>query len=163
MADFDLELEGLQNVIESLNDLEADLDSDQTFLVGTAVEYAIYLELGTSDMDPKPFFRPALGELRAKGVEAFVAEHNRTTVGALDNIDQVVAAVALTLERRIKEIIRDKGLIDTGTLRASIVAARSSDPSILPGADEFSGFTSDSPAPPSAGRSLVSESITIDT
>ena len=42
MADFDLELEGFQNVIESLNDLEADLDSDRAMLVGTAVNYALF-------------------------------------------------------------------------------------------------------------------------
>jgi len=41
MADFNLELEGFRNVLESLNDLEADLDSDRTMLVGTAVEYSV--------------------------------------------------------------------------------------------------------------------------
>jgi len=41
MADFNLELEGFRNVLESLNDLETDLDSDRTMLVGTAVEYSV--------------------------------------------------------------------------------------------------------------------------
>jgi len=162
MADFDLELEGLQNVIESLNDLEEDLDSDTSWLVGTAVEYSIFLELGTSDMDPKPFFRPALGELRAKGVEDFIREHTETTVAALNSVDQVVAATALALERRIKEIITRKGLIDTGTLRASVVAVPDAGPDVLPGEDEFSGFTSDSPAPPTAGKALVDADIEVD-
>jgi len=136
MADWELELEGLENVIESLNDLEADLDSDRSYLVGTAVNYGIFLELGTADMDPKPFFRPALGELRAKGVEGFIRDHTETTVAALDSVDQVVAATALALERRIKEIITRKGLIDTGTLRASIAAVRGVDPSGLPSEEE---------------------------
>jgi len=162
MADFSLELEGLKNVIESLNDLEADLDSDRSFLVGTAVNYAVFLELGTADMDPKPFFRPALGELRAKGVEGFIRDHTETTVAALDSVDQVVAAVALALERRIKEIITTKGLIDTGTLRASVVAVPDAGPDVLPTEDEFGGFTSDSPAPATAGRSLVDADIEVD-
>jgi len=89
-------------------------------------------------MDPKPFFRPALGELRAKGVAGFVREHTRTTVEALGSAGQVVAALALALERRIKEIITRKGLIDTGTLRASVLAVPGDNPSALPGEGEFS-------------------------
>jgi len=52
-------------------------------------------------------------------------------------------------------------LIDTGTLRASIVAVRGDDPSVLPGEAEFSGFDSDSQAPPSAGRGLIEEAVEI--
>jgi len=162
MADFELELEGFQNLVEALNDLEADLESDTSWVVGTAVNYSVFLELGTSDMDPKPFFRPALGELRAKGVEGFIRDHTQTTVEALDDVDQVVAALALALERRIKEIITQKGLIDTGTLRASVLAVPNASLGALPGADEFSGFSSDSPAPANAGRGLVSRDVEID-
>jgi len=162
MADFELELEGFERVIESLNDLEADLDSERSMLVGTAVNYAVFLELGTSDMDPKPFFRPAIAELRTSGVEGFIRDHTNTTVEALDDVDQVVTAVGLALERRIKEIITRKGLIDTGTLRASILAVPNASPSALPTEEEFSGFTGDSPAPANAGRALVDSDIEIN-
>ena len=162
MSDWELELEGLRNVVESLNDLEAAVETDRTVTVGSGVEYSVYLELGTSDMDPKPFFRPALGELRANGVAGFVREHTRTTVEALGSADQVVAALALALERRIKEIITRKGLIDTGTLRASVLAVPGDNPSALPGEGEFSGFDSDTPAPPRAGRAVASETVSLD-
>jgi HK97 gp10 family phage protein len=36
------------------------------YIVGTATEYAVYIEYGTSKMFPKPFFRPAIGVV-AKG------------------------------------------------------------------------------------------------
>jgi hypothetical protein len=160
MVNVELELEGFRNLIDALNDLEARLDSDTTWLVGTAVNYSVFLELGTSDMDPKPFFRPALGELRAKGVGGFIRDNTNTTLEALDETDEVVAAVAFGLERRIKEIITRKDLIDTGTLRASVLAVPNGVLGDLPGADEFSGFDSDSPAPANAGRALVESADT---
>ena len=123
MTNIDAEVEGLQRVLDSLNDLEEDFTDDGPgWLVGTAVEYSIYLEFGTSDMDPKPFFRPVLAEVSTKGVRRFVAENSEYALGELDDIDSILAALALGIERRIKEIITQKGLIDTGTLRASIAA-----------------------------------------
>jgi hypothetical protein len=113
-------------------------------------------------MDPKPFFRPALAELRQKGIERFVEDNSNLEPDAINDLDNLLGAVALSLERRIKEIITRKGLIDTGTLRASVVAVPGGDASVLPGESEFSGFDSDSPAPATAGRALASSDITID-
>jgi len=110
-------------------------------------------------MDAKPFFRPAINEVRAQGVEGFIAHNTGTSVDALPDVDAVIKVLALALERRIKELITDKGLIDTGTLRASVLAVRGGDPSVLPTAGDFSGFDSDSVAPPSAGRGLIEETI----
>jgi hypothetical protein len=155
----DLGLDGIEAAIEELDDLEDDVETLTTYTVGTAVEYSLYLEFGTSKMDAKPFFRPALNEIRAQGVEGFIAHNTRTSVAALGDIDSVLRALALALERRIKEIITDKGLIDTGTLRASVVAVRGGDPTKLPGESEFSGFDSDSTAPASAGRAVAEEPI----
>jgi len=122
----------------------------------------LFLEFGTRKMDPKPFFRPALQEVRARGVDGFINAHTKTTVEALGSIRQIVAALAFAIERRIKEIITAKGLILTGTLRSSVLAVPLADVSDLPDEDEFSGFDEDSPAPPTAGRSLVSRDIEID-
>lgn len=157
----DLGLDGVEAAIEALDDLEDDVETITTYTVGTAVEYALYLEVGTSKMDAKPFFRPALNEIRAQGVEGFIAHNTRTSVAALGDIDSVLRALALALERRIKEIITDKGLIDTGTLRASVVAVRGGDPTKLPGESEFSGFDSESQAPATAGRAVAEEPVNL--
>lgn len=161
MADFDVEVESFERVIESLNDIEDDIRGAGTVTVGTGVKYSIWLEFGTSDMDPKPFFRPALAELRAKGVERFLENNTNLSVEQIDDLDSLVKVVGLALERRIKEIITRKGLIDTGTLRASVLAVPGDSASALPGEAEFSGFDADSPAPPDAGKA-VTETISLD-
>jgi len=164
MADFETELESFERVLESLNDIERQLDPGEPVVVGTAVSYSVFLEFGTSDMDPKPFFRPALAELRVKGIEGFIEESGILRTAEFSDIEdagEVVDALALALERRIKEIITEKGLIDTGTLRASIVAV-SGTAANLPEESEFSGFTSDSQAPTSAGRALASAAVDVD-
>jgi hypothetical protein len=161
VIDLDLNLDGLEAAINRLDELEDDVETLTTYTVGTAVEYSLYLEFSTSKMDAKPFFRPAINEVRAQGVDGFIAHNTRTSVEALPDADAVIRVLALALERRVKEIITDKGLIDTGTLRASIVAVRGDDPSVLPGEAEFSGFDSDSQAPPSAGRGLIEEAVEI--
>jgi len=164
MADFETELESFNRVLDSLNDIERQLDPGEPVVVGTAVQYSVFLEFGTSDMDPKPFFRPALAELRVKGVEGFIKDSGilrNKEFSDVEDADEVVDALALTLERRIKEIITEKGLIDTGTLRASIVAV-SGTAANLPEESEFSGFTSDSPAPQTAGRALANAVVEVD-
>jgi len=164
MADFETELESFNRVLDSLNDIERQLDPGELVVVGSAVNYSVFLEFGTSDMDPKPFFRPALAELRVKGVEGFIESSGilrNKEFSDVEDAGEVVDALALTLERRIKEIITEKGLIDTGTLRASIVAV-SGTAANLPEESEFSGFTSDSPAPQTAGRALANAVVEVD-
>jgi hypothetical protein len=159
---FELDVGGFEQALDEVDDTLDDLKTAQRYLVGTNVEYAIYLEAGTSKMDAKPFFAPAINEVRLQGVDGFIRHNTKTSVEQLDTVNRVLQVLALALERRIKEIITQKGLIDTGTLRASIVAVPGTDPSVLPDASEFSGFDSDNPAPPTAGRSLASESIDIN-
>jgi hypothetical protein len=162
MSDFEVEVEGFRRVLESLEDIQDDIRGAGTVTIGTGVEYAVYLEFGTSDMDPKPFFRPALAELRVQGVERFLRSNTNLSAEQIDELETLVDAVGLALERRIKEIITKKSLIDTGTLRASILAIPGDDASKLPGEDAFSGFDADSPAPASAGRAVASETVEID-
>lgn len=162
MTEFSLDLGGFERALDEIDGTIEDLETQKHYLVGTAVEYSIYLEAGTSKMDAKPFFGPAINEVRLQGVDGFIRHNTRTSVEALDTVDDVLKVLALALERRVKEIITQKGLIDTGTLRASIVAVPGVDPSVLPDASEFSGFDEDSPAPPSAGRTLADEIIDIN-
>jgi hypothetical protein len=159
MTDFSLDLDGIESAIEELERVQDTVETRAKFTVGTAVFYSRFVEAGTSKMDARPFFQPALAEVRAEGVDGFIRSNTRTSVDDLDDFTQVLQVLALALERRIKEIITAKGIIDTGTLRASIVAVRGDDPSELPGADEFEGFDSDSRAPQSTGRQLASDSV----
>jgi hypothetical protein len=161
-VNIDLGLEGVEAAIEELEDLEDDVETITTYTVGTAVQYSLYLEFGTSKMDARPFFRPAINEVRAQGVDGFIAHNTRTSVDALNDIDSVLRVLALALERRIKEIITQKSLIDTGTLRASIVAIRGGDPTGLPAESDFAGFDSDSQAPATAGRAAADETVDIN-
>jgi hypothetical protein len=161
MAEFSLDLDGLDETLRELEDLEDDVETLAEFTVGTGVSYSVFLEFGTSKMDAKPFFRPAISEVRSRGVEGFIAENTGTTVDALGDAGDVLRVLALALERRIKEIITDKGLIDTGTLRASVVAVRGADPSKLPVEDDLSGFDANSPAPATAGRAVAEEVVEI--
>lgn len=43
-----------------------DTRGDLTAIVGSAIVYAVYLEYGTSRMAARPFFRPAVEQIKAK-------------------------------------------------------------------------------------------------
>lgn len=132
MTDFDFDAD-FEDLVERLDDLQEDVGQAGTHFVGTAVEYGVFLEFGTSKMDPKPFFRPALAAYRANLVRALEAD-TRKDIEDIDSADELAQTVALGLERRIKRIITQKGLIETGTLRASVQATPA--PGQLPTADE---------------------------
>jgi len=133
MTDFGFEAD-FEDLVESLEDLQDKVGEPGSFFVGTAVEYSIYLEFGTSKMDAKPFFRPALAEAR-RDIPGFIRDNTRKTVEEIESADELARTIAFGLERRIKQIIAEKGLIDTGTLRASVKAVPA--PADLPTADEI--------------------------
>jgi len=133
MSDFEYSLGGIGNLQEEFADEIEDWSGGKTMFVGTAVEYSVYVEFGTSKMDPRPYFRPALTEAQAN-LTGFINDHTNTTADAIESADQLVETIGLAMERRVKEIITEKGLIDTGTLRASIRAVDSE--SELVAADE---------------------------
>lgn len=133
MSDFSFDLNGIGDLQEEFADEIEDWSGGGSLFVGTAVEYSVYVEFGTSKMDARPYFRPALAEAKAD-LKGFIRDHTDTSISAIKSADRLVKTVALALERRVKEIITDKGLIDTGTLRASIRAVDST--SDLVAADE---------------------------
>jgi hypothetical protein len=135
MASFELEVQGLDELAAELDRLEEQWTDGLPWLVGTAVEYSIYLEFGTSDMNPKPFVRPALLVYRAN-LEAAIATDTQTTLEEIGSADELVRTTAFGLERRIKRIITQKGLIETGTLRASVKAIPGTDTGALLDADD---------------------------
>lgn len=144
MANFDFELDGVETLLEDLEDLEERWTGGGEWVVGTRVEYAVYLEFGTSKMDPKPFFRPVLAEVKT-GMENFIDRNTRTSVDDIDSIEEFVQTLALAMERRIKEIITEKGLIDTGTLRASITAMPLANIDAIPSAEDIEFDENDNP------------------
>lgn len=135
MAELNLDLDGLEETYEALDRLEDRWTGGGRWVVGTGVEYAIYLEFGTRHMDPKPFLRPAVTELQ-RGVGQFIRANTNTTLEEIDDVEELLRTIAFGLERRIKEIITQKGLVATGTLRASVSALPLADANMLPTAED---------------------------
>jgi len=79
---------------------------------------------------------PPVRESAYRDLEGFLDENTETELGDYETAEELVRAIAFALERRVKEIITEKGLIDTGALRASVVAVPA-DPSALPDADDL--------------------------
>jgi hypothetical protein len=124
MTDSGFDIDGINSLQEEFGDRIDDWSEGGTVFVGSGVEYSVYLEFGTSKMNPKPFFRPVVNDARID-TEGFLDRNTQTTVSEIDSADKLVRTLALAIERRVKEIITKKGLIDTGTLRASIIVVDS--------------------------------------
>jgi hypothetical protein len=151
MSDIDFEIDGLDAAREVLDREQRRFDETPSKVVGTGVEYAVYIEFGTAPhtitpnnaevlrfevdgeevytqrvehpgTDPRPFLRPTVAEAR-RDPGQFIRENTRTTGDELDSAREVVETLALAVERRMKEIITEKGIIDTGTLRTSVSVA----------------------------------------
>jgi hypothetical protein len=127
------ELSGADSNARELRNNAEEWSEPARYYVGTNVEYAIYLEYGTSKMDPKPFFRPVIAEAR-RDLNAFIRDNTDFKGQNIDSPDKLVKVVAFAIERRVKEVITEKGLIDTGAMRASVRATKA--PGELPDAEE---------------------------
>ena len=99
---------GLDGVMSAL---DYDGFGTQEYRVGTNVEYAVYVEFGTSRMEAQPYLRPA--------AEQAVAELDQIA-DDIDNADELVEELAL----KIEEYAKERAPVDTGKLRASITAQR---------------------------------------
>jgi len=133
---FDMDIHGLEEHQRQLQEqAEQWSQSSGSWYVGTAVSYAVYVEFGTSKMDAKPFFRPALVEAK-RDLSEFIRENTQKTLQQVDDPAELVRTIAFALERRVKEIITEKGLIDTGTMRASVKAVKGG-ASALPDEDDI--------------------------
>lgn len=99
---------GFDGVMEAL---DYDGFGTKEYRVGTNVEYAVYVEFGTSRMEAQPYLRPA--------VEQAVTEMD-TIADSADSPDELVEQLAL----RIEELAKKRAPVDTGTLRNSIEAQR---------------------------------------
>lgn len=114
--------EGIGQTIGLLETLQFQAGEDATYIVGPTVSYAIYHELGTSNMEARPFARPAAERVQAN-LDSKVGQF--LDGGLLESDEEaVVEAAALAVEAEMIRIITRKGIIDTGQLRNSVRIAK---------------------------------------
>lgn len=105
------QLLGFSAIVDALDDIQVQLDDNAVYVVGTNVEYSVYVELGTSKMEAQPYLFPAARE----------AERNINRIaGSAQSVNEAVKRIALFIERRASE----NAPVDTGTLQASIRTER---------------------------------------
>lgn len=137
MTNFDIELSGTGEVQRELESLRDDYASEPVYVVGDSTEYGIYLEFGTRDMPPYPWFRPAIRELKANPKQFIVRNSNFNNFGEIESTKQLVEATAFALEAQMKKNVTAQGSVSrspgtkpdhpkvqTGNLRDSISAVR---------------------------------------
>lgn len=111
MANFDVDVNGVDSIQSSLTTLQLELSEVSTWVVGTSVEYADDQEFGTEDMPAQPYLRPAVNRV-ARNAQAIASDAGSPA--------EAVATIALEIEREAKKLAP----VDTGNLRASIRAIR---------------------------------------
>jgi len=117
MASFALTATGFDDVLGLFRNISTRFDGNTVYLVGPTVEYAVYLELGTSKMEARPFVRPAAERVQSDfGLVSQFVDGGVLEVGEAG----LVEATALAVEAEIVRIITQKNLIDTGAMRASV-------------------------------------------
>jgi hypothetical protein len=108
-----MELIGFSATVESFREAEDFADSEEiVYSVGTNVEYAAYVEFGTSHQEAQPYLRPAARQV-ARDPERYIS-------GSYDTLSGFIRAVALAIEAEATK----KAPVDTGNLQGSIRAKR---------------------------------------
>lgn len=127
MADFELELDGIERLQSQIQELENSFADDAEAIVFSKAEYSEPLEFGrgpiTSNGDdplrfkidgewvsthrvsghpPYPFMRPAIREFEANP-ETFITEHTTKAIDEIDSTEELVRTVASALETAMKE------------------------------------------------------------
>lgn len=122
MTGWGVQVVGLDAVVDLLEEIQLSWDGDTVYVVAPTVEYAIWHEIGTASMEARPFARPAAERVQAAPVQKAQA------VAAAQGIDistkeGFVEALALAVEREMKQIIEEKDIWDTGTMHGSVTVA----------------------------------------
>jgi len=101
MTDFDIDLDGLENAVIELESEAEQWASDAVWVTGSNVEYGVYLEFGTEDMPPYPWFRPAIADFR-RNPNGFIRRNTEyKSIDAIPSADALVKAVAVGLENQM--------------------------------------------------------------
>ncbi len=98
---------------------------EREYWVGSAVDYGVYHEFGTSKIVARPHWVPSINRV----AEMFRLNINDSGTEAvnvmLESPRGLVQMVALALEREVKISIAAQGILDTGNYRASIATGPS--------------------------------------
>ena len=106
-----MSISGVLNVTEMFDGAVEMYTDSSVFVVGTNVEYSVYVEFGTSKMEAQPYLRPA--------IEAAVRDADRLFETSGD-IEEFKRKLALTIEAEAKNRVPVK----TTNLKGSIEAER---------------------------------------
>ncbi len=91
--------------------------------VGSAVVYGPFQEFGTKVLQERPHWRVAIPE-----IVAMVGQDESLQGAVIDGLvgdgDPAPIRIALMIERRVKEIIKAKGIWDLGNYHGSIATGR---------------------------------------
>lgn len=139
MTDIEFNFEGAQQTFEAFQELRERYEGDGvTVVVGTTVEYGIYLEMGTRHMPPYPWFRPAVREFKANPEQFIFNNTDFNSIDAIETTEEMVETVGAALQNRMEDNVnaqdasRDRSpgthpehpSRDSGNLTASIMSVR---------------------------------------
>lgn len=113
-----MRLAGVDTTVALLNRLRMEFDDGAIYVAGPTVEYAVYQELGTSDIEARPFMRPAAERVQAN-LSTYVDRMIDVPLVEASE-DQLVRGAALAVQAEGKRIADAKDIRDTGALIASI-------------------------------------------
>lgn len=119
MAGWGVKLLGFSNLMDAFGDIQTRLSDDAVYVVGTNVEYAVYVELGTSRMSAKPFLFPSARNAERNPL-AYIRRHTDVSIVDIESTEDLVRTLALAIERDASE----RAPVDTGNLMNSIRAEK---------------------------------------
>lgn len=127
MTDFDLSLDGADNLTRKFAEVKQRGEGDRVDVVGTNQEYAVILEFGRGPVEapegsalkfevdgetifrkkvsghpPYPFFRPAIREFKANPEKFILDNTDYPSIDAIPTANALVNAVSSALERQMK-------------------------------------------------------------
>lgn len=115
-----LTVTGLDALLGVFDELRAQWNGDVLYLVGPTVRYAVFQERGTSDIEARPFMRPAASLVEASP-QSMVSRYAQ---GGVSSEEELVEALAIAVQNEAKKIANRKGVRDTGALISSITYER---------------------------------------
>jgi len=111
MANNTIEIEGLDGTKDALDGLLS--TNEATWTIQADVDYAVYVELGTSKMAAQPFLRPAIASVMGGSKASQIAAN-------ANSVEELVEGLA----EAIAEEARSNAPVDSGRLKNSIEAKK---------------------------------------
>ena len=90
---------GIDDLADTFRDLKTRYADGVVYVTGTNVEYSVYLETGTENMEPYPFLFPAMRDV-ARSWEKYGDSDD------IDSTEALVKAVAFDIEAQAKKNVR---------------------------------------------------------